>query len=116
MNNTEITKELNQAKTVAEALAKRASGLDLYAAETIELLMNRINRQEKWIRRYEDGEPSPVIREHIESLQRTIAAQSERIDALRGTIERLTRETPEQRMKEQICFRSVSGEQPEGRI
>lgn len=114
--NKETLEELAAAEQVKRALQNSQKGLGLYGAETIEKLIARIRYQDRKIERYENGEPSPVIREHIESLQRTIAAQSERIDAMRGTIERLTRETPEQRMKDQICFRSVSGEQPEGRI
>lgn len=114
--NKETLEELNAAEQAKRALRNSGNGIAMYGADTIETLIARIKYQARQIERYEDGEPAPVIREHVESLQRTIAAQSERIDAMRGTIERLTRETPEQRMKEQICFRSVSGEQPEGRI
>lgn len=114
--NKETEEELAAAEQVKRALQNSQKGIGLYGAETIEKLIARIRCQDRKIERYESGDPSPVIREHIESLHRTIAAQSEKIESMRNVIERMRRETPEQRMKEQICFRSVSGEQPEERI
>lgn len=115
--NKETLEELAAAELVKLTLQNSQKGIGLYGAETIEKLIARIRYQDRKIERYESGEPAPVIREHIESLQRTIASQSEKINALRGTIDRLTaRETPESRMKDGVCFRSVSGEQTEGRI
>lgn len=106
--NKETLEELAAAEQVKRALKNSQKGIGLYGAETIEKLIARIRYQDRKIERYEDGEPSPVIKEHIESLQRTIAAQSEKINALHGTIDRLTeKETPEQRMQSGICFRSV---------
>jgi hypothetical protein len=106
--NKETLEELNAAEQVKRALQNSQKGLGLYGAEMIEKLIARIRYQDRKIERYENGEPSPVIREHVESLQRTIASQSEKINAMRGTIDRLTaRETPESRMKDGVCFRSV---------
>lgn len=115
--NKETSDELKSAESCKRALRNSTNGFMQYAADIIETLIKRIRYQDHKLERYESGEPAPVIREHVESLQRTIAAQSEKINALRGTIDRLTaRETPESRMKDGVCFRSVSGEQPEGRI
>lgn len=115
--NKETSDELKSAESCKQALRNSTNGFMQYAADIIETLIKRIRYQDHKIERYEDGEPSPAIREHIESLQRTIASQSEKINALRGTIDRLTeKETPESQMKDGVCFRSVSGEQPEGRI
>lgn len=115
--NKETAEELKAAESCKRTLRNSANGFAMYAPDMIETLIARIRYQDHKIERYEDGEPSQAIREHIESLQRTIASQSEKINALRGTIDRLTtRETPESRMKDGVCFRSVSGEQPEGRI
>lgn len=115
--NKETLEELADAEQVKRTLRNSTNGFMQYAADIIETLIKRIRYQDHKIEQYEDGEPSQAIREHIESLQRTIAAQSEKINALHGTIDRLTaRETPESRMKDGVCFRSVSGEQPEGRI
>lgn len=106
--NKETSDELKSAESCKRALRNSNNGFMQYTADIIETLIKRIRYQDHKIVRYEDGEPSPVIREHVESLQRTIAAQSQRIDAMRNTIDRLTaKETPEKRMREGICFRSV---------
>lgn len=73
--NEEISKELKNAGQVAKALHTTGNGLDHYAAECIQTLIERITKQERMI-------------------ERLTAAQS--------------KETPESRMKGEICFRSVS--------
>lgn len=106
--NKEMSDELKSAESCKRALRNSTNGFMQYAADIIETLIARIRYQDRKIERYENGEPTQVIREHIESLQRTVASQSEKINALRGTIDRLTeKETPEKRMREGTCFRSV---------
>ena len=106
--NKETSDELKSAESCKRALRNSTNGFMQYAADIIEKLIARIRYQDRKIERYESGEPAPVIREHVESLQRTIASQCERIEAMRNTIDRLKqKETPEQRMQSGICFRSV---------